>query len=162
MPEPREYRVVLALRDALAAIAVTSGHFYTVASTAIRLDPNSDVEALVAPEGPRPFVLLQVFPERWRYDPHGQLELVLPATIHWIHEADPAIATDRLRVYWRGCADVERAITADGWNVELSGLAREIRIVERTLRDELGDGAIVWAALRTEVTIDREYGKPNG
>lgn len=157
MPEPIEYRAILALRDALKGMTVAAGYFYTVETAMVKLDPNQDVEAVIPPDALRPLVLLQVFPERWTYEHAEQLALTLPATIHWIHDSDPLVDTDRLQTFFRGCADVEKAVAA---NIELGALARDVRIVERTMRDL--DGSEVWAMLRADIAIHREYGRPNG
>lgn len=160
MPEPIEYRAIVALQALLQGIG-GSGYFYPIVDTVVKLDPNHGVDELVAANAPRPFVLMQVWPEQWRYDPHGQLVLALPVTLHHVNDSDPTRDTDRLLTYWRGCADVEKAITQGGHNVDLGGLAREMRIVERTLSPDT-IGSVVWAQIKTEITIDREYGKPNG
>lgn len=160
MTEPREYRAVLALQALLQGIG-GSGYFYPIVGTVVKLDPNHGVDELVATNAPRPFVLLQVWPDQWRYDPHGQVVLVVPVTLHHVNDSDPTRDTDRLVTYWRGCADVEVALTPAGFNTDLGGAAREVRILERMLNPETV-GSVVWAQIKAEITIDREYGKPNG
>lgn len=159
MPEPIEYRVILSLQAALRAITAANGFFYSVAQTAVKLDPEQAVEELVGSEqepGPRPFAVLEPLPARWTHEPAQQLALALPVTIHWIHQADQTSDTDWQQVYWRGCADVEQAIAAD---VERGGLARDTRIVRCTPARR---GAEVEAMVEIEVAIHREYGQPNG
>jgi hypothetical protein len=157
MPEPNEYQIVLNLQTALLAITVVGGYHYDVAALAVKLDPNQDVEALLAPAGPRPFVVLEVKPERWEYFPASQLRLVLPVTIYWVHDSDPTVDLSRLRTYLRGCADVERAIAVD---ITRGGRAVDTRIVKRT-HDAIGDGAQVWAVVDTEIITHRTFGAPD-
>lgn len=157
MPEPIDYQIVLNLQTALRAIAVADGYHYTVAAAAVKLDPNQSVETLVAPDGLRPFLVLEPLPERWEYQPANQLQMTLPVLIHWLQDSDPTADTSRLQTYLRGCADVERAIAQD---ITRGGLAVDTRIIKRT--PETGvDGALVWAQIETEITICRTYGAPD-
>ncbi|MDP1570342.1 MAG: hypothetical protein Q8L86_10085 [Vicinamibacterales bacterium] len=155
---PVEYRVVRSLQSAIAAIAAGSTYWHTVASTAVKLDPNHKVEELIAPDGPRPFVLIDVQPERWSYPQSGQARLVMPITLHWIGESDRTVDESRDEVFFKACADLEAAIAVD---VTRGGLAVDTRIVRRTLDDGM-DGGQVWAIVETEVALHRTYGRPNG
>ena len=158
--EPREYLILRNLQQALLAIAVASGYHYDVKALAVKLDPNHNVEDLIAPEGPRPFVILELRAERWVYYPANVMNLVLPWTIHWVHDSDPTIDEDRVRMFFRGCADVEAAIVpATG----RGGLAIDTRIVNRELqKNGPDDGSQVWAAIDLEIKLERTYGQPNG
>lgn len=157
--DPREYLILRNLQQALLAITVVSGYHYDVRALAVKLDANHDVEALIAPDGPRPFVILEVRSERWQYWPSHMMNLVLPWTIHWVSESDPTIDEDRARLFYRGCADVEQAIALDTGR---GGLAIDTRIVNRELQKNAAeDGAQVWAAIDIEIKLERTYGQPN-
>lgn len=169
MAEPIEYRVLRNLQAALAAITVAGGYYHTVQATAVKLDPNQDVEALVAPDGPRPFVVLEVQPESWEYNPAHQVVLVLPWIVHWFHESaplsdaamgEPTPPADEQRqlLFWRGCADIERAVAAD---IGRGGLATDTRIVKRTFDDD-PDSQLVHAVVDLEIRLHRTYGQPSG
>lgn len=157
MPEPIEFRILQNLQTALLAISVAGGYHYTVAAGAVKLDPNQNVEALIASGGPRPFVVLQLQPETWEYDPANQARLVLPVTIHWISDSTPTDDTSRLQTYLRGCADVEQAIAVD---ITRGGYAFDTKIVKREL-DLAVDGSQVWAMVDVEIALRRTYGAPN-
>lgn len=156
-PEPIELQVIQHLQAALQAITIAGGYHYDVAAAAVKLDPNQDVEALLAPGGARPFIVIDVAPETWQYEPASQVLLALPLTIHWVQDSDPTVDLSRLQTYLRGCADVERAIAVD---VTRGGLAADTRIVKRVQNTE-ADGALVWAALDVEITVHRTYGAPD-
>lgn len=159
MPDPVEYQVIRNLQAALQAISVAGGYHFDVAATAVKLDPNQNIEALVAPAGPRPFVLLDVTPpERWTYQPASQLRLALPLTIHWVSDSVPTSDESKMQTFFKGCADVEQAIAVD---VTRGGLAVDTRIIRRALDPNI-DGSQVWALIETEVQLHRTYGKPNG
>lgn len=155
--ESIDYQVVRNLQSALQAITVAGGYHFTVAATAVKLDPNHAVESLVAPDGPRPFVLLEIMADRWEYAPARQLELTLPVTIHWVSDSVPTTDESRLQTYLRGCADVERAIAVD---ITRGGLAMDTRVVKRTF-DTMVDGAQVWGLIEVLMEIHRTYGQPD-
>ena len=157
MPEPIEYRIVRNLQEALKTITEAGGYHYTVEGTAVKLDPNHEVDALIASGGPRPFVLLAIGDERWDFFPGLQIRLIIPVAIYWVGDFDPSLDESMLQTYFRGCADVERAIAID---VSRGGLAVDTRIVKRTL-DRSIDGTQVWALVDTEVWITRAYGQPD-
>jgi hypothetical protein len=155
--EPIDYRIVKNLQAALLAISTTAGYHYDVAALAVKLDPNHDAESLIAPDGPRPFILLELGKERWEYFPAFQVRITVPVTVHWVSESVPTDDDSRMQTYLRGCADVERAIAVD---ISRGGLATDHRINGRTL-DLAVDGAQVWAMVETEVRINRTYGAPD-
>jgi hypothetical protein len=156
--DPIDYTIVRNLQTALQAMSVRTGFHYDVGGTAVKLDPNHDVEKLIAPDGPRPFVILELKPETWTYQPAGRVVVVLPVTIHWVGESTPTEDASRLQTYLRGCADVERAIARDHTR---GGLAVDTRIVKRTC-DESTSGAQVWALIDVEIKLHRIYGAPDG
>lgn len=156
--DPREYRIVRNLQSALAAITVAGGYFYDVAATAVKLDPDHEVQDLVSPDGPRPFLVLDVAPEKWQYAQANQVKLVLPVTVHWIAESDPTIDEDRVRMFYRACADIEQAAAAD---LGRGGLAADTRVVRRQLVETV-EGPRVWAQVQVEIHLHRTFGQPNG
>ncbi len=157
MSEPAEYEIVLNLQAALLAISVAGGFHYDVKASAVKLDPNNAVNALVAPDGPRPFVLIEVKGDSWTFSPASRMALVLPVTIHWVSDTIPGDDADKLRTYFRGCADVERAIASDKGR---GGFAYETRITKRT--PEQFDGrSQVWAAIDVDIKTHRVYGQPD-
>lgn len=158
MSEPREYRIVRNLQAALAAMTVAGGYFYDVAATAVKLDPDHDVQALIAPDGPRPFLVLDVASEKWQYAQAHEIKLVLPVTVHWIGESDPTVDEDRVRMFYRASADVEQSVAVD---ISRGGLAADTRIVWRQLVETV-EGPQVWAQIRLEIHLHRQYGQPNG
>lgn len=157
--DPIEYRVIRNLQAALQAISIAAGYHFDVQAVAVKLDPNVAIEALVAPDGPRPFILIDVAPERWGMveRPRG-LRLVMPVTIHWVSDSTPTVDESRQLVFLKGCADVEQAIALD---ITRGGLAFETRIVKREI-EKAPDGAEVWAMVDTELVVHRDYGSPNG
>lgn len=156
--DPIEYRVLRDLQSALKLISLAGGYHYDVRSVAVKLDPNHNVESLIAPDGPRPFVILEVTPERWQYFPASQVRMVVPVTIHWVSEGVPTEDESRMRTYFKGCADVEKAIAVD---ITRGGLVVDTRISKRTF-DTAVDGAQVWAMIQTEMIVHRTFGSPNG
>lgn len=158
MPEPISFRIVQDLQTALRSIAVAGGYFYDVASVAVKLDPDSANDAVRAPGGVRPLILLQVSPERREYQPAGEVRLVLPVTVNWVQESDATDDDSRMQVFFRGCADVEQAITVD---LSRGGLVIDTRIVQCVNNDDL-EGSQVWAQIEVEIAMFRQYGRPNG
>lgn len=155
--DPIEYQIVRNLQTALQAISVAGGYHFDVVATAVKLDPNHKVDDLIAPGGPRPFVILELTPERWTYFPASQLKLALPLTIHWVSDSTPTADDSRMQTYLKGCADIEQAMAVD---VTRGGLAVDTRIVRRTF-DTAVDGAQVWAMIDVVINLHRTYGSPN-
>lgn len=157
MAEPLELQIVQSVQAALQAISVAGGYYYDVVASAVKLDPNQAVEDLIAPAGPRPFVIVEVKPDgEWVYEPSNRLRLVQKLTLHWVSASTPTDDTSRLQTFYRGCADVERSIAADH---SRGGLAVDTRITGRTL-DLAVDGAQVWASIDVDVLSRRTYGAP--
>jgi len=158
MPEPIEFRLVQDLQASLALIAIASGYHFDVGATAVKLDPNVAVEALIAPDGPRPFILIEVQPESWEYFPSGDIKLRMPMTVHWVSDSTPTDDASRMRTYFRGCADVEQAVAVEG---SRGGLATDTRVTKRTF-DTAVDGSQVWALIDLQILVHRTFGQPNG
>lgn len=155
MAEPIEYRILRHLQATLAAITVAGGYHYDLMDVAVKLDPNTDVDSLIAPDGPRPFAVISVKPEEWAYEPAFQLRLGMPLNIFWIGVADQTRDEARMELFFRGCADVEQAIAVDP---SRGGYAADTRIVSRECG---GDGAEVWAKVGVVIPLRRTYGQPN-
>ena len=161
MPEPIEYQIVKHLQAAIAAISVASGYFFTIAASAVRVDPNVDIESLVAPGGPRPYAVLEVNSdaEAWDHaEQRGGVLLVFPVVVNWVSDSVPTDDDSRLKTFFRGCADIEQAIAVDRTR---GGLASDTTIVRR-VQDLTRDGAEVWARVELSIRLRREFGKPNG
>jgi hypothetical protein len=157
MSDPVAYTIVRDLQAALQAIRLSSQYHHTIGALAVRLDPDADVEALIAPEGPRPFVLIDVKPETREYLPANEMRLVLPVTIFWVSESISGDDDSRLLTYYQGCADVERAIAVD---TTRGGRAVDTRITGCTL-DPSHVAAEVWAVIDLEIPFYRQFGQPN-
>ena len=158
MPEPISFRIVQDLQTALRAIAIADGYFYDVESVAVKLDPNSAISAIQAPNAPRPLLLIQVDPERREYQPANEVRMVLPVVINWVSESDATDDDSRMQTFFRGCADVEQAIAQD---LSRGGLVIDTRIVRCINNDDI-DGSQVWAQIEIEMPLFRQYGRPNG
>jgi hypothetical protein len=159
--EPIEYQLLTHLRDALAAITIGEGYHYDVRGTAVKLDPNHDVDDLIGVEGgpppPRPFVLIELTSDAWTHMPSMRARIEVRATIHWVHDSDPTRDADRIQTYLRGCADVERAILVD---LTRGGLATDTRILRRTFETSV-DSSLVWGAIEIVMPTIRTFGEPN-
>lgn len=158
MSEPIEFRIVQNLQADLRAIGVADGYHIPITDVAVKLDPNHAVDTINAPDGARPLVLIEVNPESWIYEPTSQVKLIMPITVHWVSESDPTDDESRMRTYFRGCADVEKAIAVD---LSRGGLAVDTRIEKRTF-DTAVDGSQVWARIELRIQLHRTYGQPNG
>lgn len=154
---PIEYRIVRNLQTALQAITVAGGYHYTVTGTAVKLDPDQGAEALVRPDGARPFILIEQQDENWAYDQANEVKLVLPLTLHWVSDAAPATDEARLEMFYKACADVEQAIAVD---ITRGGLATDTRMKKR--RIDMPAGTRVWALIDIEINLRRQYGLANG
>jgi hypothetical protein len=85
------------------------------------------------------------------------VRLVLPWTVHWVHESTPTSDDSRVQTYLRGCADIERAIAIDPGR---GGRAIDTRIVKREFEAEV-DGSQVWAMVDLAIALRRTYGQPD-
>lgn len=167
MAEPYEYRVRAALKAAFQAIAVAGGFYYGVADGAVVLDPDADVEALLAPEAPRPLIIIEPDDEAWEYFASGEVIVRMPTMVTWVHTAvpdtdvvfgTPAPIDDdyRLKVFHRGVADLEKAI---GLDPSLGGLVSDARITNRVWHPGR-NGQEVVAQVTLELSSYRRYGQP--
>ena len=158
MSDPIEYAIVRNVQAAIGAATVAGGYHYAIAATAVKLDPNHEAEEMVAPDGPRPFVLIEVLRDAWQYNPANEAIITTSLLVHWTHDTDPTVDTSLLKTYFNGCADVERAITQD---ISRGGLAVDTRITGRThvITDAAGK---TWATLDVEIRHYRNYGAPDG
>lgn len=154
-PEPIEYRIVLDVQATLQAIRQADGYHYDVAATAVKLDPDQNAETLVAPGGARPFVLIEVHPETWVHHPASQVVLQMPIRLYWVYDTDPAADESLARTFFRGCADLERAIAL---RPDRGGYARDTRIVNRDYRQR---GPQVWVMVDLSIQVDRTFGVPD-
>lgn len=157
-PDPIEYRVIRHLQATLQAIRSADGYHFDVAGTAVKLDPDHKVEDLIAPDGPRPYVLIEIKPEAWTYYPAGEVMLRMEPTVHWVSEGNLLDDESRMLTFFRGCADVEMAVSKD---ITRGGLVADTRLVRR-LFDTTAQGAQVWAAIDLSMHVHRAYGAPNG
>lgn len=156
MPEPVDFRILQNLQTVLKAITVAGGYYYDVNAAAVKLNLDSGVEALIeSADGPRPVIVLELGPEEWRYEeaPDG-IVVLIPWTINWMQEFDPTIDENLLKTYFRGCADIEKAIAVD---IGRGGLATDTRIADRTL---VRDGTRAWAVIDGHCSVRRTYGVP--
>lgn len=174
MTEPLEYQILLALQARFQQMSTDAGYFYGVDDSAVHLDPENGVDVLMGPDETgrkvRPFVVIEpVDGEEWNYEPANQLKFVLPVLVHWVHTAVPAsdVVTGvpmppsdaaRVRLYWRGCADIEKALNRSN-DPGLGGLATDVRIVDRKWIGGPEVGQDVWAQLTLHVHTRREFGK---
>ena len=158
MSDPVEYTIVRNLQAAIGAATVAGGYHYAIAATAVKLDPNHESEGMVAPDGPRPFALIEVLADTWAYNPANEAILTTKLQVHWTHDTDPTDDRSLLLTYFSGCADVERAITQD---ITRGGLAVDTRITGRTHVPTDAAGK-TWATLDVEIRHYRDYGAPDG
>ncbi len=157
MPEPLEFQIVQNLQAALRLISVANGYHHDIEVLAVKLDPNHDVETLIGDQAHRPFLILALSPDAYEYFPAEQIRLRMPFIIHAVNDTDPTDDDAMLRMYWRLCADVEKAIAIDETR---GGLATDTRILEREMHES--EGQQVWAMLKGEIREHRTYGAPNG
>lgn len=157
MTDPVEFSAILNLQTAIAAIRMVDGYHRDVQATAVKLDPDANVEDLVAPSGPRPFVLIEVKPEIRDYATASRagVKITLPVVVHWVSDSVPTDDQSRLRTFFEGCADIERAVTRD---LSRGGIAFDTRIVRGSF-DSFG--VQVWASIDVEIRLQRVYGEPN-
>lgn len=173
MTEPLEYQILRALQARFQQIATVDGYFYGVDDVAVLLDPDAGVESVfradVNGQRRRPMIIIEPLDgEEWKYEPANEVKFVLPVGVHWVHSAVPSADAmtgvpappaddERLRTYWRGCADIEKALNRAN-DPGLGGLATDVRIVDRQWNTQV-DGQDVWAQLTLHVHTRREFGK---
>lgn len=157
MPEPREFRILQSLQTALRGIATADGYFHDVAAVAVKLDPNAEVETLIAEASGRPFIVLELRPDVWAYQPANRAQLTLPVTVHFVNDSNVADDDSFLKTITRLWADVETALAAD---ITRGGDATDTRINGRDFRSF--DGGLAWAIVPLTITVNRSYGLPTG
>jgi len=165
--DPKDYRVLAALKAALQAIAVSAGFYYGVDDACVLLDPDADVEALIAPGAPRPIIIIEQEDETWEYFASGEVKVLTPFLVTWVHDGVPPqneasgvplpVSSDyRMQVYTRGVADIEKAIGVDA---SLGGEVVDTRIRNRAwLPGRNGQEVVAQVAIDCE--IYRSYGVP--
>ena len=165
MTEPIDFRILANLKAALQAIAVSAGFYYDVDDAAVKLDADHGVEEMLAPNGPRPCLVIELRQESWEYHAAGEVLYTMPLTVHWWHtpappadallgEPTPPQDEDRMQMYFRGVADIEKSVTAD---TSRGGLAVDTRITDRRWNPVNG-GNDVWAEVDLELRVYRTYG----
>lgn len=140
------------IQEALRAVTVGDGYHYDVRGTAVKLNPDVEVEALVEEDAPRPWVTLEVTPEEWTFQPSNLVKLAMPVRVHWFHEADEG-DEDLLLMCYRGYSDIERAVTRD---ITRGGLATDTRITSRVA---VAQGRSAWVAVDLLIGLIRTYGE---
>lgn len=158
MPEPLEFRAIEALRDQLQGIRKASGYYYDLDRVGILL--NVDGEAihhmLTENDGPRPFVFL-VFNDVDQVIEQSpdDMKVTLKLALVWVNESNPTVDEDRLKVFMRGAADVEKCLGQQ--DRSLGDLATDLRITGRGWDSE---GSRVYASFEVEIILWRTYGHP--
>lgn len=161
MTEPRTFRILQSLQEALRGINSADGYHTTVAEVAVKLDPNTDVESVIAGETDetrvRPWCLIELVPGTWSYQPAQRVDLRTLAILHYVDEV-PDLTDDAavLKTICRLWADVEQAVASD---YSRGGLVTDTRIVEQDFRTF--DGGLVWTMTRVQMQVNRGYGLPN-
>lgn len=153
--EPREFRILQNLQAALLAISVAGGYHHTVAASAVKLDPDVDVESLIGATPLLPFLILDVAPDVFSYSPQ-MANISLPVTVHFVNDSDVTNDLSWIREHLRLCADIEQAICQD---ISRGGLAIDTRIVSREAHT--GEGSRVWTMVKLDIGVRRTYGAPN-
>lgn len=154
MQEPIDYLAVVELQRALQGICQADGYYYDVRGTAVKQNPNHGTDVLAEPDRPQPVIALEVHPERRDYS-SSMVTVHLPIDVHWICDSNPERDVDMLRTFFRGAADIERAVK----RAEIAG-ASEIRVISCE-NNRTEDGSQVWAVVRVEIWINRTYGEPS-
>lgn len=156
MAEPIEFLTLRNLRDALNAISVAGGYYFDVAKAAVKLDPSASVEDVIGPDGPRPYLLIEMKPEAFDYRPSFQLRMTLPFTVHWVGESVGSDDESWMRTFYQACADIEKAVTVD---ITRGGRTEDTRIRQRTFDAMFGNQ--VWVMVDLDMALNRVYGAPN-
>ncbi len=159
MASPIEFQILQNLQTALKGISKRTGYYRDLSAFAVKLDPNQSVETLIGAQAYRPFMILEVQPTRFEHldSPGTRLNIVLPIVVHVIDDSDPTDDDSWMQTFFELCADVEQAIAADE---SRGGLADETEI--RSCEYHTEGGAMVWAMVKAEISIFRNYGAPNG
>lgn len=157
--DPIDYRIWLNRRTALQAIRKSGGYHHDVmADVALKLDPDHRVEELIAVDGPRPFLMLELGEETWTWvEKPNLVDRALPATIHWVNgPIDPDTDESRLMMHLKACADIETALAVD------QGCGALARACEIRRRRYAAVGSDIWTQVDIVITTRHTYGAPNG
>ena len=158
MPEPIEYRIVQSLQTALRGISVAGGYHYDIATLAVKLDPDVDVETLIGDTPLRPFVVLEVPPDQHaiKFAPNG-VQITMPFLVHAVRATDPTDDNSLAQTAYRLYADVEQAVLQD---MRRGGLALDTVVTTRQVTKR--EGVLLWVTVTAQVRVVRTWGKPNG
>lgn len=163
MAEAIEFEIVQNMQEALEGIKIVDGYHHNLQGIAVKLDPETDVEAHLGENPVLPFIVIEMLPDIFDHQPSERVMLTSPFVIHAINSTKPvndlAPKDDdaMMRTFYRLCADVERAIQIDSLR---GNKAIDTRILSRTMRDRTGEE--VWAMLTGEISQERGYGAPDG
>jgi len=155
MSEPLDFQILANLKAALLAISIAGGYHYDVAAGAVKIDPATDLDALLAPGGPRPFYGIELGTDSKEYYPSDQMKVTRQFKVFVVHDSDPADDDDFMRVHLRCCADVEKAVRADA---SRGGIAMETLITNATFVTLYAPK--VWTEVDLDVTLYRTNGQP--
>ncbi len=156
MTEPLDYRILQNLKTALVAISVAGGYYYDVAAGAVKLDPNADVEALIAPGGPRPLLLIEALPEdRQTVESPNGIRTTRKVFVHAVQDSDPTDDDSFELVASRLRADIETAARLDP---SRGGLAYDTVLVTQDPKTELSP--LVWIVTELSLVVYRTDGYP--
>ena len=164
--EPRDYRIALSLKAALQAVSVAAGYYYDVDNAAVKLDAEQGLEEVLNGTGPRPVVLIELRDDAREHEPANYIMYDRHYTVHWIHdptpladavqgEPSPTTDGDRVLMFERGVADVERAVSRDTGR---GGLAIDTRVENVRWNKAEEIGRLVWAEVDVTIKAEREYG----
>ena len=97
------------LQTALRSISVANGYHHDFEALSVKLDANHDVESLIGDQPLRPFLILELLPDRFDYSEAsaGYVLMLMPFVIHAVNDTDPTDDDAMLKAYLRLCADVE-------------------------------------------------------
>ena len=158
MPQdPIEFRIMQSLQSALKNISKSGGYHHDIDASAVKLDPNHEVESLIGDEPLRPFLILEYGALVFEYLPASQVITKVPVTIHAVDDSDTTDDDSWMHTYLTLSADVEKAVAVD---TTRGSLATDTRILDQTIHRI--EGRQVWAENRCEIRVHRTFGAPNG
>jgi hypothetical protein len=163
MPEPVDFRILQILQGAFQGLDVRTGAYATVNATAVKLDPDIDVETLLGSQAVRPFVLLEQLPDAPDDEcEKGNIGITLNFRAHYVADSDATDDASRARTYARANADIERAVAGVFFATPspLGMLSRSIKVVRRAY-DTVQNGAQIWTLNDLAVRVERDYGQPD-
>lgn len=155
MSEPLDYQILAHLKAALLAISVAGGYYYDVAPAAVKIDPATDIDALMAPGGPRPVYGIEFGDDTKEYYPADEVKVARTFKVFAVHDSDPADDNDFMKVHIRLCAEVEKAVRVDP---SRGGIALDTLITNTTYNTTFAPK--VWTEVDLAVTLYRTNGQP--